>query len=351
MSTKSVSIPIEGQPPPEGAAALDSLDRLPRQRLSVEPTPLVRMHALEAAMADSLGRAVPRLLVKLDSYTGFAMGGNKVRKLEYVLAPERLDGVTHLITAGGIQSNHARVTAAAAARLGLRCVLVLNGEPDTELRGNARLHAMFGADVRTVNSREERAPSMERIADDVAAAGGRALVIPLGASTPLGTLGYVRAGREFHGQLGEMVPDGEGTTVVIASSSCGTLAGLHLAFSLLGTSNVRLLGISADTSRAEILRLTAKLAAGAGLRLGWSGPLAAGRLDAGDEFVGGGYGVPTLESDRAIDLFGKHAGVVLDSTYTAKAAAGFIHQVRTGQIPAGETAVFWHTGGWPAALT
>lgn len=339
-----------GEPQQPAHGALSALDRLPRQRLSVEPTPLVRMHALESEMANTLGRAVPRILVKLDSYTGFAMGGNKVRKLEYVLAPERLEGVTHLITAGGLQSNHARVTAAAAARLGLSCVLVLNGEAAGETRGNARLQAMFGADVRTVLNREDRGPAMERLADDIAASGGHPMIIPLGASTPLGAVGYARAGREFHLQMDGSVSGGAGTTVVIACSSCGTLAGLHLAFSLIGNPDVRLLGISADANRDEIIELTRSLAEGAGLHLGWSGQLAADRLDVSDEFIGGGYGIPTVESDRASDLFGRHAGVVLDSTYSAKAAAGFLHQIRTGQIPADETAVFWHTGGWPTAL-
>ncbi len=297
-----------------------------------------------------LGRAVPRILLKLDSYTGFALGGNKVRKLEYVLAPERLEGITHLVTAGGIHSNHARVTAAAAARLGLGCALILDGDPPGDPRGNAFLHRLFGAEIRMVPRRAERAPMMEIVADDIAASGGRALVIPLGASTPLGALGYARAGREFIGQLAQSNPASETATVVIAASSCGTLAGLYLAFSVIEAGHVRLLGVSADVSRSEILQETATLAAGAGLRLGWAGPLARHCLDATDAFVGDGYGIPTTESERAREMFGRHAGVLLDSTYTAKAAAAFLHSIRTGQIPPEHVAVFWHTGGWPSAL-
>ncbi len=334
----------------EDGARLELLDQLPRERLAVEPTPLVRALALERELAATLGRAIPRILIKLDSYTGFAMGGNKVRKLEYVLAPERLEGVTHLVTAGGVDSNHARVTAAAAARLGLGCVLILNGEPPVAPRGNALLQRLFGAEIRMVRTRAERTPLMEIVADDIAAAGGRALVIPVGASTPLGALGYVRAGKELHGQLAELDPPVDAATVVIAASSCGTLAGLYLAISMLGAGHVRLFGVSADVSRAEILQDTVTLASGAGLRLGWSGELAREQLDATDAFVGDGYGIPTTESERAREMFGRYAGVLLDPTYTAKAAAAFLHAIRTAQIPPGHTAVFWHTGGWPSAL-
>ena len=356
---------------------LDRLDVLPRVTLAVAPTPLVRARPLERVLEAEVGQAVPRILLKLDSYTGFGLGGNKVRKLEYVLAPERLEGVTHLISAGGVQSNHARVTAAAAARLGLECVLVLNGAPPERPRGNAWLQRRFGSRVISVRDREERDPTMREAAEEVRAGGGCPLVIPIGASTPLGALGYARAGREFVDQLRSGGADGR-VTVFIASSSCGTLAGLHLAFSAMADRGIRLIGVSADASRAELLDLTRDLALGAGALLDDSGArhglpnaerdgerasepdgapdggsridLDGSSLDADDRFVGEGYGIPTLESDEASALLGRAAGVLLDSTYTAKAAACMLARIRSGQAGPEDTWVFWHTGGWPAAL-
>jgi len=330
------------------AEALGRLDALPRQELAMEPTPLVPLQGLERVLSAELGREVPGLFAKLDAYTGFGLGGNKVRKLEYVLAPERLVDVTHLVTAGGVQSNHARVTAAAAARLGLSCVLVLNGDAPAELRGNARLQRLFGAEVIMVPTREARSATMDQVTEDIAAAGGQALAIPLGASTPLGALGYVRAAREYKRQV-EALDLGD-TTVFVASSSCGTLAGLTLGCALLDGPAVHLVGVSADTPRVEMLERTREIATGAGLRLGWSGELGAQPLETTDGYVGEGYGKPTREADRATEFFGRHAGIVLDPTYTSKAAAGMLDWIRTGRVDPSATVVFWHTGGWPTAV-
>jgi 1-aminocyclopropane-1-carboxylate deaminase/D-cysteine desulfhydrase-like pyridoxal-dependent ACC family enzyme len=328
--------------------ALANLDRLPRVELAMTPTPLVRLPVLERALAEELGRDVPQILLKQDAYTGFGLGGNKVRKLEYVLAEERLAGVTHLVTAGGVQSNHARVTAAAAARFGLRCVLVVNGEAPAEPRGNAKLQRLFGAKVMTVSTREERSTTLERVAEGIAASGGEALTIPIGASTPLGALGYARAAREFADQAAARGMSK--TTIFIASSSCGTLAGLTLGFALLDAPTVDLVGVSADTPRAQMLEESMQIAAGAGLLLGWSGDLTRQTVDATDEYVGMGYGLATRKADRATELFGRCAGVVLDPTYTSKAAAGMLDWIRTGRVDASGSVVFWHTGGWPAAV-
>lgn len=327
---------------------LANLDRLPRVALAMTPTPLVRLPLLERALAEELGRDVPQILLKQDAYTGFGLGGNKVRKLEYVLAEERLGGISHLVTSGGVQSNHARVTAAAAARLGLRCVLVVNGEAPADPRGNAKLQRLFGAKVITVSSREERSTTVEHVAEGIAASGGEALTIPIGASTPLGALGYVRAAREFSEQATDRGLSK--TTVFIASSSCGTLAGLTLGFALLDAPAVDLVGVSADTPRAQMLEETVGIAAGAGLLLGWSGDLSTQSLDATDEYVGMGYGLATRGSDRATELFGRCAGLVLDPTYTSKAAAGMLDWIRTGRVDTNGSVVFWHTGGWPAAV-
>jgi len=333
----------------------DGLDRLlahPRARLAHLPTPLVPLPRL----ADTLG--LDELLLKADHETGFALGGNKVRKLEYVLAPDRIEGVTCLITAGGPQSNHCRVTAAFAARHGLDCILVLNGPEPADPRGNALLHRLFGSEIRTVAERAEREAGLAAAARDVEEGGGRPLVVPIGASTGLGALGYARAASELVGQLDALGPRPERTLVFFSSSSCGTLAGLALGIGLLGRPDVVPVAVSADASVHEIHTKTTEIvrdgSALLGVGLPWSlGAEAEGAVHqpapfvALDSEVGEGYGVPTASSRDATSLFAREAGVVLDPTYTAKAAAGLVAWIRERGVGAGERIVFLHTGGHP----
>jgi len=289
------------------------------------------------------------MLPKLAEQTGFGLGGNKVRKLEFELSPPRLQGVTHLVTTGGVQSNHCRVTAAAAARLGLGCVLVLNGDAPDPPTGNALLHRLLGAKIRMVASREDRARTVEAEAARIGESGGKALIIPLGASTTLGALGYVRAALE----IDEQVPAerDRDVHVVLSSSSGGTLAGLIAGFSLLDRPDVHLLAVSADTPRDDLLATALDLAGGALDRLDMDRahlePMTP-RIDASDTEVGPGYGLPTPSSREATDLFARSEGLVVDPVYTSKAAAGLIRGVRAGRFPAGDRIVFLHTGGHPA---
>lgn len=325
--------------------ALRRLEAWPRRALGALPTRLVAAPRLRA----SLGPHAPEILLKMDAETGFGLGGNKVRKLEMELAPDRLDGVTHVVTTGGPQSNHCRITAAAAAHLGRRCILVVNGSEPGEPRGNALLQRLFGAEIRTVHDRSERAPAMESAAREIAEGGGRALVVPLGASTPLGSLGYALGAVELLRQLDALPPVGT-TWVFVSASSCGTLAGLLLGASLMGREDVRLVGVSADVS-AEAMRADAvRLAREAGSLLGWEGTVLAGGLHCDDTQVGPGYGRPTEASTEAIGRFGRAEGVVLDPVYTGKSAAGLLEWVEAGRVPRGDRAVFVHTGGHPALL-
>lgn len=333
--------------------ALDRLRTFPRMELAHLPTPLLPARNLRRA----LGTNAPEIFLKMDGWTGFAMGGNKVRKLEFVLANEG-GGADTLVTCGGPQSNHARATAGAAAYLGLECVLVLNGEAPRPHRGNALLQRLYGARIHTVEGREERAPAMETVAEELKALGRRPLVVPLGASTPMGALGYTRAAVEVNDQLqgvgsrplerpgaGE---EGPGRTwIFVSASSCGTLAGLALGFTLLGRDEIRLVGISADVTEEEMVRNTAEIAGGAGEILGWEGSLLPDLVHPDDGFVGEGYGIPTDASAEAGELFARKAGVVLDPVYTAKVGAGFLDWIRKGRIPKDDTVVFWHTGGEP----
>jgi 1-aminocyclopropane-1-carboxylate deaminase/D-cysteine desulfhydrase-like pyridoxal-dependent ACC family enzyme len=296
----------------------------------------------------------------MDAHNGFGLGGNKVRKLEYELAPQRLDGVTHLVTCGGVQSNHARVTAAAAARLGLGCVLVLDGEEPSIPTGNALLHRLLGARIVPVAGRPDRDPTMARVATEIEAEGGRPLIVPLGASSPAGALGYVRAAREFVEQLaaweadpnprapGTAAPAPTPTTIFIASSSCGTVAGLTLGLALAGRPDIRTVAVSADIPEEEIVRRASALTPAAAALLGWEGEPAPLIPDSG--WVGPGYAVASPEGERAQDLFARLAGVIVDPVYTAKAAAGMRGWIDEGRIAEGERVVFWHTGGHPAVL-
>src|SRR6185503_4564005 len=204
------------------------------------PTPLEELTRLRAALGPG-----PRLLVKRDDAIPFAFGGNKVRKLETVLADARAQGADTIITIGGVHSNHARVTAAAAARLGFACRLVINGSRPDHPTGNARLHELTGAVIEYVPDRAARVPTMDRIAGELRAAGKRPYTVPLGASNPLGALGYVRAVGELVSQ--GLVPD----VIVVASSSGGTLAGLMAGVELHALAT-RVIGVSADDPAASI---------------------------------------------------------------------------------------------------
>lgn len=321
------------------------LDAVPRTHLAHTPTPLIPTPALARHLGLPAG-----IFVKADAWTGFGLGGNKVRKLEYELSPQRLDGVTHLITAGGPHSNHCRVTAAAAAWLGLGCTLVVNGEPEDPGRGNALLHRILGARIVSVPDRSDRAPAMDAAARQIEKDGGKALVIPLGASTPRGSLGYAVAMVEIHRQwqeLGEAAP-GEPPRIVVSASSGGTLAGIILGAALLDWP-VPVLAVSADDPSGEIRERATMLAQEAGALLGPDGPSqerileAARTVEVRDDFVGGGYGAPTPEGEEAIRTFGRFAGVVLDPVYTAKAGAALC--ALESEI---SPLVFLHTGGHPA---
>ncbi len=321
------------------------LQEWPRSSFVREPTPLLQAPNL----AGILGREPSDVLLKMDAETSFGLGGNKARKLEFELAPPRLAGATCVITCGGAQSNHSRLTAAAAARLGLRCILVVNGDIPDPPTGNAYLHRLLGAEIHPVGTREERDPAMAEVAARVEAEGGKAIVIPLGASTPLGALGYVRAAVEIVDQW-ETQPPAEITWVFVSASSCGTYAGLALGFALLERTDVRLVGVSPDVDVEEISDLTESLCDGAAELLGTSVPLPSTLLLPTANYIGEGYGIPTEQSREATSLLARTEGVLLDPVYTAKTAAAMLDWARTGRVPSGDRLVLWHTGGYPTAF-
>lgn len=322
------------------ATALTTLLSLPSVPLAPHATPIDRLTRLEAA----LGGSCPQLFMKRDDLLSFGLGGNKVRKMQAVAAEAIAAGADTLITCGGVQSNHARVTAAAGAALGLSVELVLNlsgAAPATPV-GNARLDQLFGASVHYVSSRDARAPKMEEIAKRLKREGRHPFIVPLGASTATGALGFARGVAEI--ATGGLRPD----AIVLASSSGGTQAGLIAGCALFGVTP-RIIGISADESSTTLARIVSELVAAVGTKLG-AKPETVGAtrgVEIDDGFVGEGYGVQTPASIEATEIVARREGILLDPVYTAKAMAGLIARVRRGEFTKDQTVLFWHTGGLP----
>lgn len=321
------------------AAARQRLAELAARAISValHPSPIHELPRLRAALGGG-----PTLLIKRDDAIPFAMGGNKVRKMRLLVRRALDDGADTLITMGGVQSNHARVTAAMAAATGMKCVLVLNQTADrrTTPTGNALLQKLFGAEIVLVGSREEREPTMRDVARRLESEGRKPAVVPLGGSTPEGALAYAHAFAEMAEQIDP--PD----IIVHSSSSGGTQAGLAAGAALLGA-RTRIIGVSADDPAPMIDGIVRHLVAAIGDIVGAPGLSYAETL-ADDSFVGAGYGLPTPESTEALELAARTEGLLLDPVYTAKAMAALIAGMRAGAFSANHTVLFWHTGGLPA---
>jgi 1-aminocyclopropane-1-carboxylate deaminase/D-cysteine desulfhydrase-like pyridoxal-dependent ACC family enzyme len=277
--------------------------------------------------------AGPHLLIKRDDAIPFGFGGNKVRKLEFALAEALAAGADTLVTLGGLQSNHARATAAAAARLGLRCVLIINGEAQPKPTANALLDRLLGAEVEYIASREERAAASDRIMARLRSEGRKPFFLPVGASTSIGALGYVAA-------IDEMVEQGiEPDVIVHAGSSGGTQAGLVAGVALRGL-KTKVIAVSADDP-ADAIRSTVH-----GIVRGIPGlETFDGPIEVDDTCVGAGYGVPTDASREAQQLAARTEGVFVDNTYTAKALGALIAYLRADCFPPEHIVLFWHTGG------
>jgi L-cysteate sulfo-lyase len=312
----------------------DTLTLPPALPLADAPSPCEDLHHLR-----SLLRCPARLVVKRDDSIAFAFGGNKVRKLRFVGAHAKASGADTLITTGSVQSNHARVTAAVAAKLGMKCILVVNGVRPAHATGNALLDQLLGAEIRYVVGREDRAVEMQRAAADTRARGGVPYVIPLGASTPMGAVAFVAAIEELRRQIDPPA------AIVHSSSSGGTQAGLVAGCAIAGW-QTQVIGISADEPSASLETTVRTLLTGLEELLGCGkGRFASASVVVDDRFVGEGYGRPTAASREAIAMLARHEAIFLDPTYTAKAMAGLIARARGGEFSDGSTVLFWHTGG------
>jgi D-cysteine desulfhydrase len=285
-------------------------------------------------LAENVGMPKGSLWVKRDDTTGLAVGGNKARKLEYLCAEALRLGSDWLITSGGPQSNHARMTAAAAARLGLGCSLVLDGDQPAALTGNLVLDRVLQAQV-VFRGDSDQGSVVQAVAHDLRRQGHQPFVIPVGGSNPVGALGYVNAALELQAQ------DSAPSLVVVASSSCGTQAGLVAGFQ----NHDRVLGVHVGGATTEWIETLANETADLA---GLPAPTGSPQLDMGQ--VGPGYGQHTDAAKEAIRLAASLEGLILDPVYTGKAMAGLISAAREGRLDPNGRTVFLHTGGLPALL-
>lgn len=318
---------------------------LPRFSLAHLPTPVEELARLRAALQAELpGQPVPRLLIKRDDQTGLATGGNKTRKLEYLVADALHQKADTLITAGAPQSNHCRQTAAAAAKAGLRAIVVLGGSGPRLEGGNLLLDRLLGAEIVWAEGRD-RSELMTAIAAREREAGRRPYVIPYGGSNVVGAAAYAVAFEELAEQLAANRLQAD--HVVLACSSGGTQAGLTVGARGLAA-RVQIHGISVDRKAAELQARLARLANDTAELLDLNARFEPQEFIVHDGYLGGGYGVVGDAEREAITLLARLEGLLVDPVYTGRALAGLIDLVRQGRFAADETVVFWHTGGLPA---
>ncbi|MEW6522355.1 MAG: D-cysteine desulfhydrase family protein [Bacillota bacterium] len=312
------------------------LAAIPRVKLAHLPTPLEEATTLRRVLGGG-----PRILFKRDDATGLAVGGNKARKLEFLVADALKKGADTLITTGGPQSNHARMTAAAARRFGLEAVLVLTADSEPPKQGNLLLDYVLGAEVKFVAG--DAAEAMEETAAGLRARGKKPYIIPIGGSSPIGALGYVAGVQELAAQAfaaGVAVDH-----VVMASGSGGTQAGLELGAALFHFGTVT--GISISREKTSLAERIAGIANEAAHLLDVELSFDPSTIRVCDDYIGEGYAKVTPGGLESIRLVAQTEGIILDPVYTGKAMAGFLDLVRQGTFRDDETVVFLHTGGTP----
>lgn len=317
------------------------LARFPRVRLFPTPTPLERLDNLTQHLGG------PAIWIKRDDCTVVATGGNKVRKLEWLIGEARAQGATHIVTQGAVQSNHVRQTAAVAAKFGMKCTALLEHRIETNDRdylnsGNVLLDKLFNCAIEYRPSGLDMNEEAEKKGAELRAGGVNTYVIPGGGSNRVGALGYVSCAQELMQQADEM-----GLRIdrlVTATGSAGTHAGLVVGLQGINA-NVPVLGIGVrlpkDRQEANVFRLAEATAEYCGVR----GGIPRDSVVANCDYVGAGYGIPTDGMAEAVQMLANMEGILLDPVYSGKAMAGMIDLIRKGEIGKQETVVFLHTGG------
>jgi D-cysteine desulfhydrase family pyridoxal phosphate-dependent enzyme len=307
---------------------------LPRLNFAILPTPIQKMDKLTSFLGG------PELYVKRDDLTGLAMGGNKVRKLEFLMADAQIHHAKTVITAGALQSNHCRQTAAAAALFNMDCVLVLVGTRPSISSGNYLLDRLFSARI-VWTTRSEREKTLNLVFRELETDGKVPYLIPYGGSNALGAQGYVRAMQELIQQ--DLHPD----WIVFPSSSGGSQTGLVVGAELFGFKG-KILGISVD-ERSQVLQQRVKDLSDLTLSLlEEKKSISIEKILINDDYLGKGYGELGEVETEAIHLFAMKEGLLLDPVYTGRAAGGMLDLIRKGFFTKGDKVLFWHTGGTPA---
>jgi L-cysteate sulfo-lyase len=317
------------------------LARFPRLHMAHLPTPLEPMENLTRLLGG------PRLWIKRDDCTGLATGGNKTRKLEFLMGEALAEGADTIVTQGAVQTNHGRQTAAIATRLGMRCIILLERrvpteDPDYLRNGNVLLDRLFGAELRDYPGGGDMNAELAPVAEEVRAAGGKPYLIPGGGSNPTGALGYVNCAMELLHQANERSLRVD--YVVHATGSAGTQAGLVTGFEAM-SSGIPVLGIGVRAPKPKQEENVHKLALAVAEKIGIEGGIGRERVITNCDYVGGGYGIPTAGMVEAVQLFARHEAILLDPVYSGKGAAGLIDLVRKGYFSKKDNVVFVHTGG------
>lgn len=307
---------------------------IPRIKIAHLPTPVEWLPNITGLLNG------PNILIKRDDLTGIGFGGNKIRKLECLLADAQANGAQMLITTGALQSNHCRQTAAVAAKYGLKCRLVLAGEEPQQPSGNYLLDLLMGAEV-IWTSRAKRDATLKSTFDQAWEEGERPFMIPYGGSNPVGAMGYVVAMQELAAQ--QVNPD----WIVFPSSSGGTQAGMALGARLTGFKG-KILGISIEDKAADLQSKVADLANQMAERLMVNEVFSSENILVNDDYLGAGYGMFGELEKNAIKFFAQKAALFLDPVYTGRAAGALMDLINKKFLKRGETVLFWHTGGLPA---
>ncbi|OAS87841.1 MULTISPECIES: D-cysteine desulfhydrase [Metabacillus] len=321
-----------------------NLSQFPRRKYTPSHTPIEKLDNLSEALGG------PTIYLKRDDLLGLTVGGNKTRKLEFLVADALKKGADTLITCGGIQSNHCRLTLAAAVKEKMKCILVLeegltkSSEPD--FNGNYFLYHLLGAEnIKVVPNGTDLMKEMQQVANEVKEKGHHPYIIPVGGSTAIGATGYAACSQEI---LAQSFDQGINIkSVVCVSGSGGMHAGLITGFSG-SQSNIPVIGINVSRGKAEQEEKVYQLVKETSAHIGISHPIPREAVTCFDEYVGPGYALPTPEMVEAVQLLAKTEGILLDPVYTGKAAAGLIELISNGYFKRDDHILFIHSGGSPA---
>lgn len=321
----------------------DALTKLPRVLLGITPTPLHPLDRLRNVLGGA-AKGVPALLIKRDDLNGIAFGGNKLRKLEWLIGEAKTRRCDTLITAGAAQSNHCRLTAAVGAMHGFETHLCLRGPEPEKRTGNLILDDWLGADLHFAPAGADVTQAMETVAEGLRVLGRKPYVIPIGGSNAVGTVGYVAAARELAGQCPEA------DYLIVPTGSGGTQAGLEAGVRLSGV-RARVIGVGIarpDTVSWNVDVANLANAVAERLGSGSGSGLAPADIECPMDWMGPHYAAPTEACDRAMRALARTEGIFLDPIYSGKAFAALLDWIGQGRFAPTDTVVFWHTGGTPA---